>query len=164
YKFKFKLLPVEKYILPVLPDKDVLEEAIVQTKETSSSEESPRIIGFVGGITERVLSEKLGFRVIVEQPEVLDDYVEINSFVYAATKTDIESEDLHYVLDEVEHLWDETVDQIHSSREVQRRFRAFLNDELRGHVGPKVLERLNHGEVFSPRDMESLLTRWLEFP
>jgi hypothetical protein len=150
-------------IAPLSPEKDVLEEAIAATAKAQEGTSLPTI-GFIGGITERVISEKIGFHVVAEQPEVLPDYFEINSFVYSSPKTEIESKDLHYALDEVEALWDETVRRIHSSPDVQVRFRAFLNEELRGHLGPKALELLKEGEIFTSKDMEALLTHWLEFP
>jgi hypothetical protein len=150
-------------IAPLSPEKDVLEEAITATAKPHEGTSLPTI-GFVGGITERVISEKIGFHVVAEQPVVLPDYFEINSFVYSSPKTEIESKDLHYTLDEVEALWDETVRRIHSNPDVQVRFRAFLNEELRGHLGPKALKLLKEGEIFTSKDMEALLTRWLEFP
>jgi hypothetical protein len=129
---------------------------------TSGDKELP-IIGFVGGITERLIGEKIGFYTIAEQPLILPDQYEINSFVYARPASKNESENLFYVIGEVEELWEETVRRIFTHLDVQEEFRVFLNQELRGHLGPNVQRRLKEA-IFSPADFELLLKRWVRFP
>jgi hypothetical protein len=151
-------------IKTIKPPEDVLEVAIGASDPVKVQASGEAIIGFVGGITERVIGEKIGFWVAAEQPIILDDHFEINSFVYASPSSPGESKDLFDTLTEVEALWDETIERVLSETEAQERFRIFLNQELRGQLGPKAMQRLGTNDIFSIKDMEALFSRWLHFP
>ena len=111
------------------------------------------------------------FFTLAEQPMILPDNEEINSFVYIKSTDQQDSNDMDFTLGEIESLWDETVRQIKSDGDTALAFRMHLNEHLRGAFPPRVLDAISDQQtnvprdIFTDRDVNRLFHGpWLEFP
>lgn len=180
-------VPPEDHLVELDPDDDLmdrvmntLEEGEVRdgqgvrgalqgmrrwVKRASGGED---IVGFVGGITERLLAEKLGFTIRTPEgadgaPGTIEDYEEGNCFAYRHSPSGEDMLELRFLLDRIEQLWFETVRQITDHRHIRKDYRAFLNEELSQPLPRSALKRLEEekAELVSDEDLRPLLNKWL---
>jgi len=166
---EFGLTPGE-HIVAVRSNQDILELALGEANGKRSSVDVAGVIngrpliGFAGGITERLLAQKIGYDVF-DQTTILPKVEEANSFAYLYPESPEKADDLGYVLGQLEALWSEAVRQITTEEGMRNDFRGFLNTELRAQLGPLAKTALrNSGKpLVTHEDMTHLLGSWLRF-
>jgi hypothetical protein len=158
---------IDAHIHAISPDSDLLELMWAFDPVAGAGNPDPgsagNIIGLAGGLTERVIAKHLGYGIVAPDSATVEDYCEINSFVYCSPP-DQSDGDLSRMLDEVELLWEDAVTRILNQPQVQARFREFLNAQIRTQLGPETLARLGDQPVFSEADMVDFLSKWISFP
>lgn len=158
----------DDHIERISPDSDLLE--LMWEVEVPSGGNAPagadeykrNVIGFAGGLTERVIAKRAGYHIIA--PDGDDpDFSEINSFVYCSPPDGCDG-DLPRMLQEVQQLWEDTVTRILSQPQTEAHFGEFLNANIRTQLGPTTLARLRDQPVFSDQDVKDFLSEWVQFP